>query len=110
MEDTFIAAVRAGDAARFAMPPEPGTWTTTAKEAVGGWVAHGLFQRGYDDWRCVSATLNRMPAAVLYLRTPDDPEYRLVTIAVLHIVDGKIAELTGFDVTDKRWLGLPPTL
>src|SRR5262245_28903018 len=28
----------------------------------------------------------------------------------LHIVDGKIAELTGFDATDKPWLGLPPTL
>ena len=51
-----------------------------------------------------------MPAAVLYLRTPGDPEYRLFAIAVLHIVDGKIAELTGFDATDKPWLGLPPTL
>jgi hypothetical protein len=47
---------------------------------------------------------------VLYLRTPDDPKYRLFAIAVLHIVDGKIAELTGFDATDKPWLGLPPTL
>jgi RNA polymerase sigma-70 factor (ECF subfamily) len=51
-----------------------------------------------------------MPAAVLYLRTPDDPKYRLFAIAVLHIVDGKIAELTGFDATDKPWLDLPPTL
>jgi hypothetical protein len=48
-----------------------------------------------------------MPAAVLYRRAPDDPEYRLLNIAVLHIVDGKIAELTGFDATDKLWLGLP---
>jgi hypothetical protein len=51
-----------------------------------------------------------MPAAALYRRTPDDPEYRLLNIAVLHIVDGKVAELTGFDATDKPWLGLPATL
>jgi RNA polymerase sigma-70 factor (ECF subfamily) len=92
------------------MLPEPGTVIMTAKDAVDGWVSGGLFQRGYDDWRCIATTVNRMPAAVLYLRTPDDPEYRLLNIAVLHIVDGKIAELTGFDVTDKPWLDLPPTL
>jgi len=33
-----------------------------------------------------------------------------LNIAVLHIVDGKVAELTGFDATDTPWLGLPPTL
>ncbi|MFI6793372.1 RNA polymerase subunit sigma-70 [Nonomuraea sp. NPDC050383] len=98
------------DDLRFAMLPEPGTLIMTAKDAVDGWVSSGLFQRGYDDWRCITTTVNRMPAAVLYLRTPDDLEYRLFNIAVLHIVDGKIAELTGFDATDKPWLGLPPTL
>ncbi|GAB3895879.1 RNA polymerase subunit sigma-70 [Microbispora bryophytorum] len=98
------------DDLRFTMLPEPGTLSVTAKDAVDGWVSNGLFQRGYDDWRCIATTVNRMPAAVLYLRTPDDPEYRLFNIAVLHIVDGKLAELTGFDATDKPWLGLPPTL
>jgi RNA polymerase sigma-70 factor (ECF subfamily) len=76
---------------------------------VDGWVTGGLFQRGRDDWRGVATTVNHMPAALLYLRTPDDPEYRLFVIAVLHIVDGRIAELTGFDATDKPWLELPPT-
>ena len=76
----------------------------TARDAVDGWVCGGLFQRGYDDWRGIATTVNRMPAAVLYLRTPDDPEYRLFAIAVLYIVDGKIAELTGFDAADKPWL------
>ncbi|HEY2060805.1 MAG TPA: RNA polymerase subunit sigma-70 [Amycolatopsis sp.] len=95
---------------RFAMLPDPGTVLRTAKDAVDGWVSGGLFQRGLDDWRCVATTVNRMPAAVLYLRTPDNPQYRLLNLAVLHIADGKIAELTGFDVTDKPWLELPPTL
>ena len=95
----------------------PGTWLVDGRLGripdvgeVDGWVSGGLFQRGYDDWRGVATTVNRMPAAMLYLRTSDDPEYRLFAIAVLRIVDGKIAELTGFDVTDKPWLGLPPTL
>jgi ketosteroid isomerase-like protein len=97
------------DDLRFAMLPDPGTVTTTAKDAVDGWVSGGLFQRGHDDWRGITTTVNRMPAAALYLRTPDDPEYRLFAVAVLHIVDGKIAELTGFDAAGKPWLDLPPT-
>jgi RNA polymerase sigma-70 factor (TIGR02960 family) len=95
---------------RFAMLPESGTVITTAEDAVDGWVSGGLFQPGHDDWRGVATTVNRMPAAALYLRTPGDPEHRLFAIALLHVVDGRIAELTGFDVADKPWLDLPPTL
>ena len=98
------------DDLRFAMLPEAGTLTTTAKDAVDGWGSGGLFQPGHDDWRGIPTTVNRMPAAALYLRNPDAPEYRLFAIAVLHVVDGKIAELTGFDATGKPWLDLPPML
>ncbi|WP_367128161.1 RNA polymerase subunit sigma-70 [Saccharothrix sp. HUAS TT1] len=98
------------DDLRFAMLPDPGTVTTTAQDAVDGWVSGGLFQRGHDDWRGITTTVNLMPAAALYLRTPDDPQHRLFAIAVLHVVNGRIAELTGFDATDKPWLDLPPTL
>src|SRR3569833_2038668 len=94
----------------FAMLPEAGTLTTSAKDALDGWVSGGLFQPGHDDWRGIPTTVNRMPAAALYLRNPDAPEYRLFAIAVLHVVDGKIAELTGFDATGKPWLDLPPML
>ncbi|MFF4986299.1 RNA polymerase subunit sigma-70 [Streptosporangium saharense] len=106
--DGLTALLR--DDLRFTMLPDPGTVTITAKDAVDGWVSNGLFQRGYDDWRCTATTVNRMPAAALYLRSPGDPEYRLFTIAVLRIVEGKIAELTGFDAADKPWLDLPATL
>ncbi|QQQ79515.1 RNA polymerase subunit sigma-70 [Saccharothrix sp. 6-C] len=98
------------DDLRFAMLPDPGTVTRTAKDAVDGWVSGGLFGPGHDDWRGVATAVNRMPAAVLYLRTPDDPRHRLFAVAVLHVVDGKIARLTGFDAADKPWLDLPPTL
>ncbi|MEV4146572.1 RNA polymerase subunit sigma-70 [Amycolatopsis sp. NPDC049691] len=95
---------------RFAMLPDPGTVTTTATDAVDGWVSGGLFRRGHDDWRGSATTVNRMPAAALYLRTPGDPEHRLFAVACLRIVDGKIAELTGFDAAGTPWLGLSPTL
>ena len=98
------------DSLHFAMLPELGTMVMTAEDAVDSWVAGGLFQRGHDDWRGITTTLNRMPAAALYLRTPGVPQYRLFAIAVLRIVDGKIAELTGFDAADKPWLDLPATL
>ncbi|WP_436773109.1 RNA polymerase subunit sigma-70 [Yinghuangia sp. YIM S09857] len=106
--DGIMALLR--DDLRFTMLPDPGTVTVGAEEAVDGWVSSGLFRHGYDDWRCTATTVNRMPAAALYLRTPGDSEYRLFTMAVLHIVDGRIAELTGFDAADKPWLGLPATL
>ncbi|MBB4914937.1 RNA polymerase subunit sigma-70 [Streptosporangium saharense] len=106
--DGLTALLR--DDLRFTMLPDPGTVTFTARDAVDGWVSNGLFQRGYDDWRCTATTVNRMPAAALYLRAPGDPEYRLFTIAVLRVVEGKIAELTGFDAADKPWLDLPATL
>nr|WP_062339338.1 RNA polymerase subunit sigma-70 [Herbidospora sakaeratensis] len=95
---------------RFVMLPGSGAVDVTARDAVDGWVAGGLFQRGYDDWRCVATTVNRMPAAALYVRTPGDPVHRLLNLAVLRVVDGKIAELTGFEVAGKAWLGLPATL
>ncbi|WP_214403863.1 RNA polymerase subunit sigma-70 [Pseudonocardia lacus] len=94
---------------RFAMPPDPGVWVT-ARSALDSWVAGGFGGPGYDDWRCIVTTVNRMPAVVEYLRTPGQPGYRLFAVDVLHIVDGKIAELTGFPAADRPWLGLPPTL
>ena len=95
---------------RFAMLPELGPVPMTAEDAVDGWVSGGLFERGHDDWRGITTTVNRMPAAVLYLRAPDDPEYRLFAVAVLRIADGEIAELIGFDAAATPWLDLPPTL
>jgi RNA polymerase sigma-70 factor (ECF subfamily) len=106
--DKLMSLLR--DDLRFVMLPEAGTSVVTARDAVDGWVSGGLFQPGHDDWRGITTMVNRTPAAALYLRTPDDPDHRLSAIAVLHIVDGRIAELTGFDATGIPWLGLPPTL
>ncbi|MFJ7214243.1 RNA polymerase subunit sigma-70 [Amycolatopsis sp. NPDC098790] len=106
--DGLVSLLR--DDLRFAMLPDPGTVTTTAGDAVDGWVSGGLFRPGHDDWRGIATTLNRMPAAALYVRAPGAAEHRLFAVAVLHVVDGKIAELTGFDAAGKPWLGLPAAL
>lgn len=106
--DALISLLR--DDLRFAMLPEAGTGTTTAREAVDGWVSGGLFRPGHDDWRGITTTVNRMPAAALYLRSLGDQAHRLFAVAVLRVVDGRIAELTGFDAGGKPWLGLPPAL
>jgi len=71
-------------------------------DAVEGWISGGLFQPGHDDWRCIATTVNRMPAAALYLRTPDTPDHRLFAIAVLHVVHGKTAELMMLGRPDSR--------
>ena len=57
---------------RFAMPPDPGVGVT-AKSAMDAWAPGGFGGPGYDDWRCIVTTVNRMPAVVEYLRTPDHP-------------------------------------
>ncbi|MEV0675555.1 RNA polymerase subunit sigma-70 [Actinosynnema sp. NPDC050436] len=106
--DGLTALLR--DDLRFAMLPGQGTVTTTARDAVDGWVSGGLFQPGHDDWRGIATTANRMPAAALYLRSPDGPGHRLFAVAVLHVADGKIAELTGFGTAGRPWPGLPPAL
>jgi RNA polymerase sigma-70 factor (TIGR02960 family) len=95
---------------RFAMVTGTVAVNTTARDAVDGWIANGLFQAGFDDWRGLATTVNRMPAAALYLRAPGDQRHRLFTIAVLDITDERIAELTGFDAAGRPWLGLPATL
>jgi RNA polymerase sigma-70 factor (ECF subfamily) len=105
--DGLLALMR--EDMRFAMPPEPGV-LVTARSALDAWVSGGFGGPGYDDWRCLVTRVNRMPAVVEYLRTPEDPVYRLFAVDVLRIVDGEIAELTGFSAADKPWLGLPSTL
>lgn len=46
------------------------------KDAVNGWIRGGLFQRGYDDWRCITTTVNACPSPCCTSAPPDDPQYR----------------------------------
>ncbi len=100
---------------RFAMPPNPGVWVTR-ESAVASWIEGGFGKPPFDDWRGVATVVNGQPAAAMYLRQPGETSYRAFAIDVLRVVDGKVAEITGFEgITPSGanmfdWLGLPQSI
>jgi RNA polymerase sigma-70 factor (ECF subfamily) len=93
--------------ARWAMPP--------ARLWFDGRVAIAkLFERfpisAIGDVRMVRAGANRQPAAASYLRTHGQAVYRLVSLNVLRIEAGQIAEVITFAPPLIAAFGLPPTL
>jgi RNA polymerase sigma-70 factor (ECF subfamily) len=74
-----------------------------------------LFEQYPIDWlgrdfRMVPTAANRQPAAASYLRLAGESVYRLVSINVLRIEHGKIAEVTTFDASLCHAFDLPDTL
>ena len=65
---------------------------------------------GGRDFRMVPTAANRHPAAAAYLRLAGESDYRLVSINVLRIEHGKIAEVTTFAPSLCRGFDLPETL
>ena len=108
--DVQAIAQLLSDDVRFSMPPEPGSWT--GRDAVvGGWVEGGFGSPSFGDFRCVVTRANRMPAVACYLRKPGESEYRAFAVDVLKIEDGRIAEITAFDIRPMLdAFGLPQTL
>jgi RNA polymerase sigma-70 factor (TIGR02960 family) len=101
---------------RFAMPPDPGVWVT-AKSALDAWVSGGFGGPGYDDWRCIVTTVNRMPAVVEYLREHHRPAehvaraHRLVSYRVSTTPPGNVRVSTRFRFTQLSSAvknGVPP--
>jgi len=63
------------------------------------------------EYRCLPTRANRQPAVALYLRSPEDTEFRLISIGVLRVVDGKIAEICDYGMPEVlAMFDLPPTL
>jgi RNA polymerase sigma-70 factor (ECF subfamily) len=93
--------------ARWAMPPAA-LWFA-GREAI-----KTLFELYPIDWRgnfrMLPTAANRQPAAAAYLRVTGASEYRLVSISVLRIEHGRIAEVTTFDPSLCRAFDLPQTL
>ena len=97
------------DDLRFAMLPDPGTCDHDGQGRGGRlglrWALPARLRR------LALYHHDRQPHACRRGCTSAPPTTRSTGcshIAVLHIVDGKIAELTGFDATDKPWLGPAP--
>lgn len=91
---------------RFAMPPEPGVWVGR-DETVKAWVDGGFGRGDYVDWKCRITTANGQPAVAAYLRRPGAPAYEALSMDVLHIEDGLVAEIITFGSNVFDWFGLP---
>ncbi|MGH7680013.1 MAG: RNA polymerase subunit sigma-70, partial [Gemmatimonadaceae bacterium] len=98
------------DDARFTMPPSPFV-SVGNRATVEAWVEGGLGQPPYDDFRCVLTSANRMPALAQYIRKAGDTQYRPFMIDVLRVEDGRVAEVTAFELPGLiDAFGLPNTM
>jgi RNA polymerase sigma-70 factor, ECF subfamily len=64
----------------------------------------------FGDFRLLPTRANRQPAAACYLRRPGDSEFRALSLDVLRVEDGKVAEIVAFLAEVFAAFGLPPTL
>ncbi|GIE99342.1 RNA polymerase sigma factor [Paractinoplanes rishiriensis] len=101
-----IAAMLRADV-RCSMPPTPGL--QVGRDAVvNEWI-----ESGFEDMtglRAVPAAVNRQPAVAYYHRQrPEDP-YLPLTLDVLRVTGGAIAEITTFHADQFPRLGLPSQL
>ena len=105
--DCLAALLR--EDARLAMPPAP-SWYE-GREAITILMGPGFDPEMFGHWRSVSTRANMQPAVAWYLRSPGDSEYRAVSIDVLRVEGGQIAEITAFASPELfPAFGLLPTL
>jgi RNA polymerase sigma-70 factor, ECF subfamily len=88
---------------RFTMPPQP--LHVEGREAVGGFIGESFRTAG--AFLLVQTTANRSPAAANYLRAPGDDTFRALSLDVLRVVEGEIAEITTFEPDLFGFFGLP---
>lgn len=72
---------------RITMPPDA---PVSGREEVAGFLTRPL------DWRTFPAVANGRPALINYLRQPGKEHHAALTVDVLRIVNGKIAEINAF--------------
>ncbi|MEO7626158.1 MAG: sigma factor-like helix-turn-helix DNA-binding protein, partial [Nocardioides sp.] len=103
--DTLAALVR--DDIRTSMPPTPGQ-QVGRDEVVNYWIESGF--AGMQGLRAVPTSVNRQPAAGFYRWHDGERAYLPLTINVLRIIDGLVAEITTFHDDQFPRLGLPSRL
>ncbi|NYJ02211.1 RNA polymerase sigma-70 factor (ECF subfamily) [Nocardioides thalensis] len=95
------------DDVRTAMPPTPGVYA--GRDAV----VHYWVESGYADMsglRAVLTSANRQPALGYYEWREHEGAYLPLTVDVLRVVDGRIAEILTFHDDQFPRLGLPGSL
>lgn len=113
--EAYITAHESGDLAatlnliaddiRITMPPAP--YLYQGRTDVEQLIARAA---GFGDWRLVPVRANRQPAAACYHRGPNDAAFTAFKIDVLHVLSGRIVEITTFGVKHFPAFGLPPEL
>ncbi|WP_030435966.1 RNA polymerase subunit sigma-70 [Actinoplanes subtropicus] len=95
------------DDVRCSMPPTPGLFI--GREAVvNDWIADGF--EGLGPMRSMLTAVNRQPAAAFYLWREPAGAYLPLTLDVLRITGGAIAEIITFHADQFPRLGLPERL
>jgi RNA polymerase sigma-70 factor (ECF subfamily) len=93
----------------FRMPPDP--LITTGREAILRlWSDRGFGSERFGRVRCATTRANRQPAVAYYVLRDGEPAYRALTLVVLRIEEGRIAEVVNFVPEVFEAFGLPPTL
>lgn len=105
--DIPALAVLLRDDVRCSMPPTPGL--CVGRDAVvNDWGTSGF--EGMKGLRTVLTAVNRQPAVAFYLWHEREGAYLPLTIDVLRVIDGAIAEIITFHDDRFPWLGLPERL
>jgi len=103
--DALAAMLR--DDVRCSMPPTPGLYV--GRDAVvSHWVQEGFAEM--TGLRAVPTAVNRQPAVAFYHRSEPGEAYRPLTLDVLRVTDGAIAEIVTFHADQFPRLGLPASL
>ncbi|MFI7673566.1 RNA polymerase subunit sigma-70 [Actinophytocola sp. NPDC049390] len=103
--DALAAMLR--DDVRSSMPPTPGLYVGH-DAVVTSWVEDGF--AGMTHLRAVPASANRQPAVAFYHWREQEGAYLPLTIDVLRVTGGAIAEITTFHADRFPRLGLPERL
>ncbi len=105
--DVGVLATMLRDDVRSSMPPTPGVHV--GRDAVvTSWSEDGF--EGMTGLRGVPTSVNRQPAVAFYVWQEEANAYLPLTIDVLRITDGKIAEIFTFHDDQFPRLGLPEHL
>ena len=95
------------DDVRSSMPPTPGLHVGR-DTVVNNWIEEGF--EGMANLRGVHTSVNRQPAVAFYLWRKAEGAYLPLTLDVLRVTGGAIAEITTFHDDQFPRLGLPERL
>jgi RNA polymerase sigma-70 factor (ECF subfamily) len=108
--DSDVTELRAllREDARQTMPPA--AFWLDGRAAIVAHKASCKAQPPLGDVRTVALSANRQPAVAFYIRGAGERQYKLMSVDLLRIHEGKIAEISSFLDPLIRAIGLPTTL